>query len=53
MGLRIKNDARVFVVTGDGEINEGSVEAALSASKHGLQPHLDDRLQQGAVGRPI
>jgi len=38
MGLRIKNnDARVFVVTGDGEINEGSVwEAALSASKHGL-----------------
>ena len=38
MGLRIKNNnARVFVITGDGEINEGSVwEAALSASKHGL-----------------
>jgi len=38
MGLRIrKSDARVFVVTGDGEINEGSVwEAAMSASKHGL-----------------
>jgi transketolase len=38
MGMRIKgNKARVFVVTGDGEINEGSVwEAALSASKHGL-----------------
>lgn len=30
-------DARVFVVTGDGEINEGSVwEAALSAAKHRL-----------------
>jgi transketolase len=39
MGLRIKgNDARVFVVTGDGEINEGSVwEAAMSASKHRLR----------------
>jgi transketolase len=38
MALRIrKSDRRVFVVTGDGEINEGSVwEAALSASKHGL-----------------
>jgi transketolase len=38
MGLRIKkSDARVFIITGDGEINEGSVwEAALSASKHGL-----------------
>jgi transketolase len=38
MGLRIKgNQARVIVVTGDGEINEGSVwEAALSASKHRL-----------------
>ncbi|MBV8777830.1 MAG: transketolase [Alphaproteobacteria bacterium] len=38
MALRIKrSDARVFVVTGDGEINEGSVwEAAMSASKHGL-----------------
>jgi transketolase len=32
-----KSDSRVFVVTGDGEINEGSVwEAALSASKHRL-----------------
>ena len=30
-------DSRVFVVMGDGEINEGSVwEAALSAGKHGL-----------------
>ena len=38
MGLRIKDsDARVFVVTGDGEINEGSVwEAAMSAAKHQL-----------------
>jgi transketolase len=38
MGLRIKKSAaRVFVITGDGEINEGSVwEAALSASKHRL-----------------
>ena len=38
MGLRIKgSDARVLVITGDGEINEGSVwEAALSASKHRL-----------------
>jgi transketolase len=38
IALRIKSsDARVFVVTGDGEINEGSVwEAALSASKHRL-----------------
>jgi transketolase len=38
MGLRMKgNDARVFVITGDGEINEGSVwEAALSAAKHRL-----------------
>ena len=32
-----KRDSRVFVVVGDGEINEGSVwEAALSAGKHGL-----------------
>ena len=32
-----KSTARVFVVMGDGEINEGSVwEAALSAGKHGL-----------------
>ena len=39
MGLRIHGrDARVFVITGDGEINEGSVwEAALSASKHRLR----------------
>jgi transketolase len=38
MGLRLRGlDARVFVITGDGEINEGSVwEAALSASKHRL-----------------
>jgi transketolase len=38
MGLRIKRStARVFVVTGDGEINEGSVwEAAMSAAKHRL-----------------
>ncbi len=32
-----KNGARVFVLMGDGECNEGSVwEAALSATKHGL-----------------
>lgn len=32
-----KSDRRVFVVTGDGEINEGSVwEAAMCAGKHGL-----------------
>jgi transketolase len=38
MGLRIAGrDARVIVITGDGEINEGSVwEAALSANKHRL-----------------
>jgi transketolase len=38
LGLRMQGrDARVFVVTGDGEINEGSVwEAALSAKKHRL-----------------
>ena len=38
IALRLKgSDARVFVITGDGEINEGSVwEAALSASKHQL-----------------
>lgn len=32
-----KKNHKVFVITGDGEINEGSVwEAALCASKHGL-----------------
>lgn len=32
-----KRDSKVFVIVGDGEINEGSVwEAALSAGKHGL-----------------
>jgi len=38
IGLRIRSSAsRVFVLTGDGEINEGSNwEAALSASKHKL-----------------
>ncbi|HXC26663.1 MAG TPA: transketolase [Stellaceae bacterium] len=38
IALRIKgSDSRVFVVTGDGEINEGSVwEAAMSAAKHRL-----------------
>src|SRR6516162_7700934 len=38
LALRMKGlDARVFVITGDGEINEGSVwEAALSCSKHHL-----------------
>ena len=38
IGLRLQgNDARVFVITGDGEINEGSVwEAAMSAAKHRL-----------------
>lgn len=37
--LRIRNiDRSVFVVTGDGEINEGSIwEAAMSAAKHKLQ----------------
>ena len=30
-------DSRVFVITGDGEINEGSIwEGAMAASKHGL-----------------
>ena len=33
-----KRDSRVFVVMGDGEVNEGSVwEAALHASKHKLE----------------
>lgn len=38
LGIRMRGEeARVFVVTGDGEINEGSVwEAALSAAKHRL-----------------
>lgn len=38
LGLRMARiDARVFVITGDGEIDEGSCwEAALSASKHRL-----------------
>lgn len=38
VGLRMKgSDAKVFVVTGDGEVNEGAVwEAALSANKHRL-----------------
>jgi transketolase len=38
IALRMKGiAARVFVITGDGEINEGSVwEAALSAAKHRL-----------------
>ncbi|WNK00323.1 transketolase [Thalassospiraceae bacterium LMO-JJ14] len=39
LAARIKKaDTRVFVVMGDGEINEGSVwEAAMSATKHGLE----------------
>ena len=38
LATRMKGrDSRVFVVMGDGEINEGSVwEGALSAGKHGL-----------------
>jgi transketolase len=38
LAIRMKGqDARVFVITGDGEINEGSVwEAALSCGKHSL-----------------
>ena len=33
----VKSDARVFVILGDGECNEGSVwEAAMCAGKHGL-----------------
>jgi transketolase len=38
LALRAKeSDARVFVVMGDGEINEGSVwEAAMCAGKHGV-----------------
>ncbi len=38
LGLRLRGSgSRVFVITGDGEINEGSVwEAAMSAGKHGL-----------------
>jgi transketolase len=38
LALRMRrSDSRVFVVAGDGEINEGSVwEAALSAAKHRL-----------------
>jgi transketolase len=32
-----RRDSRVFVITGDGEINEGSVwETAMAAAKHGL-----------------
>lgn len=54
LGLRLRgSDARVFVVLGDGELQEGSNwEAALSAAHHGLS-HLTavvdrNRLQQGA-----
>ena len=49
-----KRDSRVFVVMGDGEINEGSVwEAALCAGKHGLSNlSRHRRLQQDPVGRP-
>ena len=38
LGIRMRGgEQRVFVVTGDGEINEGSVwEAAMSAAKHRL-----------------
>lgn len=38
LSSRMRGDgSRVFVITGDGEINEGSVwEAAMCASKHGL-----------------
>jgi len=33
-----KRDSRIFVIMGDGEINEGSVwEAAMCAAKHGLE----------------
>ena len=48
-----KRDSRVFVVMGDGEINEGSVwEAALCAGKHRLSNLTAvDRLQQDPVGR--
>jgi transketolase len=39
LALRMRgSQARVFVVTGDGELNEGSVwEAAMGASKHRLE----------------
>ena len=49
-----QRDSRVFVVMGDGEINEGSVwEAALCAGKHRLANLTAvDRLQQDPVGRP-
>jgi transketolase len=38
LGLRLRgSNARVFVIAGDGELNEGAVwEAAMSAAKHGL-----------------
>jgi transketolase len=38
LGMRMRGlSSRVFVITGDGEINEGSIwEAAMSASKHRL-----------------
>ena len=46
-------DSKVYVLMGDGEINEGSVwEAAACADKHQLvQPDGDHRLQQDPVGR--
>ena len=48
-----KRDSRVFVVMGDGEINEGSVwEAALMRRQaQVVQSHRDHRLQQDPVRR--
>jgi transketolase len=53
-----RRDSRVFVVTGDGEINEGSIwEAAMSAGKHKLA-HLTvivdyNKLQSAGPTREI
>jgi transketolase len=51
-----KRDSRVFVITGDGEINEGSVwEGAMAASKHGLDNLcvIVDRNKLQSYGRTV
>lgn len=53
-----KRDSRVYVIVGDGEINEGAVwEAALSAGKHGIDNYtvlVDyNKMQAGGTTRDI
>jgi transketolase len=51
-----KRDSRVFVITGDGEINEGSIwEGAMAASKHRLENLcvIIDRNKLQSYGRTV